>query len=56
MGFGQTREDPRRSARAGVNQAKLHLDVMIGTDDLEATGVTADGRRTPLIAGGLWTV
>lgn len=56
LGFGQTREDPRRSARQGVNQARLHLDVMIGTDELEATGITAGGDRVPLIAGGLWTV
>jgi hypothetical protein len=29
---------------------------MIGTDELEATGITAGGERVPLIASGLWTV
>src|SRR5439155_4567497 len=33
-GFGNTRADGRR----GVNRASFHLDVMLGTDDFEATG------------------
>lgn len=57
MGFGQTRipDPPARGAR-GVNRSKLHLDVMIGTDDFDATGITADGRRLPLLADGAWQV
>ncbi len=56
-GFGQTRA-PRRGARGarGVNHANVHLDVMIGTDDLEATGFASDGARIRLIAGGRWQV
>src|SRR5204863_64752 len=43
-GFPHTREPgaPR------VNQSALHLDVMIGTDDFEVTGVGARDRRVPL--------
>jgi aminopeptidase len=54
-GFGQTRV-PDRAARGarGVNGGKLHLDVMVGTDEFEATGVTSDGRRVELLAGGAW--
>jgi len=52
-GFGQTRTENGRGAR-GVNRATIHLDVMIGTDELEATGVAPGGRRIPLIAGGSW--
>jgi aminopeptidase len=47
--------EPGRRA-AGVNRSNLHLDVMIGTEELEATGVAAGGRRVPLIAGGAWAV
>jgi aminopeptidase len=50
-GFGQSRLP---GARTRVNTSTLHLDVMIGTDELEATGITADGRRVPLLAGGEW--
>ena len=30
-----------------MNKSSLHLDVMIGTDDLEVTGFTEDGRAVP---------
>ena len=50
-GFGNTREEGQRR---GVNRASLHLDVMIGSDDFEATATLTRGRQKPLIAGGLW--
>jgi aminopeptidase len=50
-GFGNTRE---AGQRRGVNRASLHLDVMIGTDDFEATATLGRGKRKPLIAAGLW--
>jgi aminopeptidase len=54
-GFGQTRlPDPAARGRRGVNHANLHLDVMIGSDELEATGIAVGGRRVPLIRDGLW--
>jgi aminopeptidase len=50
-GFGNTRsEDPARH----VNRSTIHLDVMIGSPELEATGVNARGRRIPLIRDGAW--
>ncbi|MBA2476339.1 MAG: aminopeptidase [Actinobacteria bacterium] len=56
-GFGQTRvPSPGMRGARGVNQGTMHLDVMIGTEELEATGFTADGARVPLIAGGLWQI
>ena len=43
-GFGGTRsETPAR----GVNRSTIHLDVMIGGPELEATGFDARGRRRP---------
>lgn len=53
-GFGQTRlPDPSARGARGVNRANLHLDVMIGGDELEATGV-AGRTRVPLIRDGTW--
>jgi aminopeptidase len=50
-GFGGTRtETPPR----GLNRSTIHLDVMIGSPDLEATGFNARGRRIPLIREGTW--
>jgi aminopeptidase len=52
-GFGGTRaEKPAR----GVNRATTHLDVMIGSAELEATGIGARGRRVPLLRDGAWQI
>jgi aminopeptidase len=52
-GFGGTRsETPAR----GVNRSATHLDVMIGSNELEVTGVNARGRRIPLIRDGAWQI
>jgi aminopeptidase len=52
-GFGGTRsETPAR----GINRSVTHLDVMIGSPELEATGVNARGRRIPLIREGAWQI
>jgi aminopeptidase len=49
-GFGFARADARPR---GVNRSSLHLDVMIGSDELDVIGVR--GReRVPLLAGGTW--
>jgi aminopeptidase len=56
-GFPHTRVDHEtNNARRGVNRSQAHVDVMIGSDDLEATGIAARGRRVPLIADGEWQV
>jgi aminopeptidase len=56
-GFAFTRRKKEgERGRRGVNRARAHLDVMIGTDDLEATGIAARGRRIPLIRDGSWQV
>lgn len=52
-GFGNTRTT--KPAR-GVNQSTVHLDVMIGGPDLEATGIDARGKRIPLIRDGIWQI
>ena len=37
-----------------VNSSGIHLDFMIGSPELEVTGVTADGRRVPVLRNGDW--
>jgi aminopeptidase len=52
-GFDNTRSGkPVR----GVNRSAMHLDVMIGGPQLEATGIDVRGRRIPLIRDGLWQI
>jgi aminopeptidase len=53
-GFGQARLPEARGKR--VNTAPIHLDVMIGTDELQATGIREGGKRVPLIVDGEWQV
>jgi aminopeptidase len=55
-GFAKTRTVPVGRARHGVNRARTHIDVMIGTDELEATGVTEKGRRVTLVRDGVWQI
>ncbi len=53
QGFGSSRT--ARPARH-VNGSTTHLDVMIGSPDLEATGIDARGRRIELIRDGAWQI
>lgn len=57
FGFDLARvPSPDGRKRDRVNYSNLHLDVMIGTDDFEATGITADGRVVPLLREGTWQI
>ena len=38
----------------GVNDSMIHVDFMIGTDDLSITGVTKSGERVPVFREGNW--
>ena len=42
--------------RARVNDSAIHIDFMIGGDDVDVTGLTADGARVPVLRGGVWQV
>jgi aminopeptidase len=39
-----------------MNTSAIHIDFMIGSDEVSVTGVTRDGDRTPVLAGGAWQV
>jgi len=37
-----------------VNRSGIHLDFMIGGDDVDVTGVTRAGERVPIFRGGVF--
>ena len=40
--------------KAGVNSSLNHEDFMIGSEDLNITGVTAEGKKVPIFVNGNW--
>jgi aminopeptidase len=55
-GFAKTRTVPVGAKRWGVNRSRTHVDVMIGTDALEATGIRQSGREIALVRDGAWQI
>jgi aminopeptidase len=39
-----------------VNDSEIHIDFMIGSPELDVTGIAADGTRTPVLTGGHWQI
>src|SRR4051794_8419416 len=39
-----------------VNESQIHIDFMIGSDELQITGLTADGERVPVLHHGAWMI
>jgi aminopeptidase len=39
-----------------INASTVHIDFMIGSDDVDVTGVTRSGKSVPLLRGGVWQV
>ena len=38
----------------GVNDSMIHVDFMIGSDDLAIDGITRDGEKIPVFRNGNW--
>ena len=38
----------------GINESMIHVDFMIGTEDLTVTAITRDGKRIPVFENGNW--
>lgn len=49
--FAAGKEDADR-----INVSKIHVDFMIGSNDVSVTGVSADGSETPVLANGTWSI
>ena len=50
-GYDMSAEELRT---AHVNESATHVDFMIGTDDMDITGITADGREVEVFTNGQW--
>ena len=42
--------------RERINQSAIHIDFMIGSDDVTVTGITPGGDEVPVLRGGNWQV
>jgi len=40
--------------RDRINQSAIHIDFMIGSDDVTVTGLTKNGTEVPVLVGGSW--
>ena len=50
-GYDMTQDELRA---CGLNKSGTHVDFMIGADDLDITGVCADGTEVPVFVNGQW--
>ena len=39
-----------------INRSQIHIDFMIGSPDVDVTGLTAAGDRVPVLRGGAWQI
>jgi aminopeptidase len=39
-----------------INESEIHVDFMIGSDEVTVSGVTRDGDEVPLLVGGVWQI
>jgi aminopeptidase len=53
-GYPMTLADDASKER--MNLSSIHVDFMIGSNDVDVTGVTRAGQRVPLLRGGSWQV
>jgi aminopeptidase len=42
--------------RARVNTSDIHVDFMIGSNEVDVDGITRDGDRVPVLRGGSWQI
>ncbi len=43
-----------QTKEAGINDSMIHVDFMIGSEDLNITGVKTDGTKVPVFVNGSW--
>jgi aminopeptidase len=39
-----------------INKSAIHIDFMIGGDDIDVTGITREGDEIPILRGGTWQI
>ena len=40
--------------RERVNESSVHVDFMVGSNEMDVDGITRDGERVPVLRGGSW--
>jgi aminopeptidase len=53
IGGAEKLSDAERQA-AGINVSRIHVDLMIGSNEVDVDGVNADGSAVPILRGGEW--
>jgi aminopeptidase len=56
LGQAYTMTADAEEDQARLNRSGIHVDFMIGGDDVEVRGVTAGGDEVPVLRGGAWQV
>ena len=52
-GFGFLLDEADRDR---CNESEIHVDFMVGSNELAVTGITASGDRVPVLAEGRWQI
>jgi aminopeptidase len=47
---------PEERIKAGLNQSATHVDIVIGSPDVEIQGIAADGTVTPIVEGDVFVL
>ena len=53
---GDAAEVPPDADLPRINASAVHIDFMIGSDDVSVTGTTKSGDRVPILRGGSWQI
>jgi len=53
-GADELDDDERRAA--GLNVSSIHTDFMIGSNELQVSGITSDGVEVPILDKGVWVL
>jgi aminopeptidase len=56
IAFGQGFPFLAGDREGDVNESAIHIDFMIGSEELKITGITADGERVPVLHRGAWQI
>ena len=48
--------DETELKNAELNVSDTHVDFMVGSSDLNITGVKTDGSKTPIFVNGNWAI